>query len=182
MLKMYIYESHLQAKFAQYAYNQIIKSLRGLLNLSPLDDTVLRETLTLEVFYHAHSFLTHVANISKILAPAKNGERKEVLEELDLLGRDLEIHKARRLRNHLEHYDERLETWFKKSKVHNYADMNIVPRSAIRGIDPKDFLRNLDPNTLRFMFQAEDYELPKLKQEIDLIKERCERWIRANEP
>ncbi|NJE47332.1 hypothetical protein E3E35_07955 [Thermococcus sp. GR7] len=177
LLRMYIYELHLQARFAQYAYNQMIRSLCGLLNLSPQDDSALKETLRLEVFYNAHSFLTHVANISKILAPDKGRKRKEILEELGLLEKELEIHKARRLRNHLEHYDERLEKWFGESKAHNYADMNIMPRSAIVGIDPKDFLRNLDPETLHFMFQAEDYDLQKLKAEVDLIKERCEAWF-----
>jgi len=177
LLEMYIWELHLQARFAQYAYNQMIKSLCGLLNLSHRDDSALKETLMLEVFYNAHSFLTHVANISKILAPAKGRERKEVLEELGLVEKELEIHKARRLRNHLEHYDERLERWFRESKARNYVDLNIMPRSAIAGVDPKDFLRNLDPETLHFIFQAEEYDLRKLKAEVDLIKERCEAWF-----
>ncbi|NJE31165.1 hypothetical protein E3E38_08930 [Thermococcus sp. 18S1] len=113
----------------------------------------------------------------KYLNPKKEKKRKEILEELGLSEEELELHRALRLRNHLEHYDERLETWFKGSKAHNYADMNIVPRSAIVGIDPKDFLRNLDPETLHFIFQAEDYDLQKLKAEVDLIKERCEAWL-----
>jgi len=170
LIRAYIHELNLQAKFAQYAYNQMIENMR-----SPSEDSLFK------VFYHAHAFLIHVSNISKILEPEKGKKRKELFEELGLSEEELELHRARRLRNHLEHYDERLETWFKESKAHNYADMNIMPRSAIVGIDPKDFLRNLDPNTLRFMFQREDYELPKFKAEVDLIREKCERWIKAND-
>ena len=121
----------------------------------------------------------HSANISKIIWPSKEETRSEILEALGLPS-ELSL-RNRRLRNHLEHYDERLEEWYRESKYHIYVDLNLVPPNAIAGIDPRDMLRNLDPTTLRFLFRGEEYDLKRLYQEIDTIHKKATEWLQSHE-
>ena len=49
--------------------------------------------------------------------------------------------------------------------MHNFVDMNIIPKDAIKGIEPVDFFRNIDPNTLIFYFQGREYNLTEISRD-----------------
>jgi len=119
----------------------------------------LRTHNTRRVFYSAHAFLVAVGNISKILWPGAQHKRRG-----DELRRVLRVPvnspiKARDFRNFYEHYDERLDKWVASSKSKNLADMNIMGPNGIVGLDPEDFMRNLDPTNLNLTFRGDTYDL-----------------------
>jgi hypothetical protein len=71
------------------------------------------------------------------------------------------------LRNHLEHYDERLDRWYRNSARHNYADFIIGPRATtIVGLDDTDIFRFFDPETNEVVFWGEHYAIQPLVDEI----------------
>src|ERR1700731_1502834 len=51
------------------------------------------------------------------------------------------------LRNHLEHYDERLDKWFETSTSHNSIEV-IGPPNTVVGVADADIFRWFDPNSL----------------------------------
>ncbi|WP_229007426.1 hypothetical protein [Methylophilus sp. Leaf408] len=69
----------------------------------------------LEVWCSIQSILVAAGNVSKILWPSRKisiprGEALRALLSID----DQSLLSDRKLRNHFEHYDERIEDWFKK--------------------------------------------------------------------
>ena len=117
-------------------------------------------------FYSTHAFLVAVGNISKIFWPdrqtisnwpqaeARGEELRRVLQVSDS-----SPIRSREFRNHFEHYDERLEDWAASSIRRNIVDMNIMPAGKISGMEPGDFMRNLDPINLQLTFHGNIYDL-----------------------
>jgi hypothetical protein len=64
----------------------------------------------------------------------------------------------RRLRNHVEHFDERLDRWVRDFDGHAFFDMNII--TGATGFPEKAFLRVLDGDT--FKFHGESYNMTEL--------------------
>jgi hypothetical protein len=119
-----------------------------------------------EIFFHIHHFVVHVANIDKILDPKPSNPRLEILKDrVDLTDIDLKL--LRKLRNHLEHFDERLDTWVRNYDGRPFLDMNLV--TGTKGFPEKAFLRALDGDV--FKFQGESYDLNELYQQLLKIEE-----------
>ncbi len=70
--------------------------------------------------------------------------------------------KSRRLRDHLEHFDERLDDWRDSSTHHNFAQDNIGPVGALGGIDPNDVMRWYDPVTKTYRFRSEAFDIQEI--------------------
>jgi hypothetical protein len=70
----------------------------------------------------------------------------------------IDIASARTMRNHLEHFDERLDKWVANHQGYAFFDMNIATGSI--GFPYQFALRALDGDTLRFL--GEEYNLPEL--------------------
>ena len=95
--QIYIQEALTQIQFAKSSWVAFLE-LEG------------RKGKVLDVFLHLQHFLTHAAIVDKILDPKKDSERYRVMSgHVDLSRIDLKP--FRRLRNHLEHFDERLDKW-----------------------------------------------------------------------
>ncbi|NWB64550.1 hypothetical protein HX880_36890 [Pseudomonas sp. F1002] len=144
-----------------------------------------RRLHTKEYFRSVHSFLTHLSNISRLiwppaLSPKQNcfcGKPRameltcstcvarmrssEILKALNILEPE-HILKSRTLRDHLEHFDERIDNWMQTSKHQNFVQDNIGPLGAIKGSDQSDMMRNYDPRTGSFSFRGEIYSLVDL--------------------
>lgn len=155
VLDIFINEITTQCEFAQIA----IADLR----------TALHTRNTKRAFYSAYAFLIHVANLSKIFWPkGKYRDRGSELRRLLHVPVNSSI-KVREFRNHYEHYDERLEEWATRSKRKNIVDMSIMPSGAIAGIDPDDFMRNLDPTNLNLTFHGDRYDLLETESAVNDI-------------
>ena len=118
----------------------------------------------INVFLHLQHFLSHAAIVDKILDPKPGSDRYKILSNhIDLTGLDLKP--FRRLRNHLEHFDERLDKWVSEFHGNTFFDMNLV--TGTKGFPKKAFLRALDAHI--FKFHGEDYDLDQLHDTLAAI-------------
>jgi hypothetical protein len=120
-----------------------------------------------EVFFHLHHFVVHAANLDKLLDVEPSSDRAAILSgHLNLNGVDLKP--FRRLRNHLEHFDERLDQWVSKYYGQPFFDKNIV--TGATGFRQFPYLRALDGDV--FTFYGEDYPLTVLYEQLLEIESR----------
>ncbi|TNF09511.1 MAG: hypothetical protein EP323_00120 [Gammaproteobacteria bacterium] len=110
------------------------------------------------VFYHLHHFVLHVTNIDKVLFPSRNTFRDNILNSVQHSA-ELDLKDIRRLRNHLEHFDERLDRYVKNYHGQAFFDNNLV--TGTHGFPEEDYLRALDGNT--YKFYGEDFELNDIR-------------------
>lgn len=140
-----------------------------------------------EVFRNIHSFLTHASNVSRMFWPSyprreksESDERYEIRRSItDTRAKALRkeyslkennVLKNTSLRNHLEHYDERLDHWSQNSKGRNIATTNIGPLGSISpSSDPLDNMRQFDSGKNIYRFRGEDYDLQEIATAIDEI-------------
>jgi hypothetical protein len=71
------------------------------------------------------------------------------------------------LRNHLEHFDERLDMWIDRYDGHAFFDKNIV--TGATGLPDTAFLRALNGRT--FMFHGESYDLDEVHDTVTQVME-----------
>lgn len=151
--EIYLREAKTQAEFAKRSFAAFREAERS----SSVSD----------VFFHLHHFLVHATNIDRILDAKPGSERHSILAaHVDLSGVDLKP--FRRLRNHLEHFDERLDRWVREFEGHTFFDMNII--TSAKGFPEKAFLRALDGDTFRF--HGEDYSMIELHSAVIEIDHR----------
>jgi hypothetical protein len=74
----------------------------------------------------------------------------------------------RDLRNHLEHYEERLEVWHYLYCGNPVFDMNIVG-SNTKGVDYKKCLRLLNIDDDKYYLLGEEFDLKNLHETINTI-------------
>lgn len=114
------------------------------------------------------NLLTAAANIAKACwgAGGRLSEQRSELRE-SLIINDSSPLANTDLRNHLEHYDERLDRWYNNSVARNYADFIIGPReSTIVGLEETDIFRFFDPKTKEVIFWGERYAMEPLITEL----------------
>ena len=170
VLQRYLTEVINQYRFAVLSLEMLRKSL-DLHDLDIPDDKSVDDY----VFLYAHAFLTHVASISKLLWPEARTrqrrplaeERSEELRSILNISEDSPINN-RRLRNHFEHYDERLDEWASEERRY-YIDRIIAPIGTISGFDDKDYMRRFDPTTFQLFFHGESFDLLEAEKEIMII-------------
>ncbi|MBA3733997.1 MAG: hypothetical protein H0W90_02185 [Actinobacteria bacterium] len=122
---------------------------------------------TTQLWFAIQNMLTAAANVSK----ACWGQSGSLAKERKLLRKSIGISNKSPLRktgmrNNFEHYDERLDMWWEKSKQHNHADMNI---GAIGGLAAIDSFRELDPSTMEVIFWGRRYDLRGLVAEAERL-------------
>ncbi len=128
-----------------------------------------RQSDVAAVFQHLHHFLIHATNADKILDPKPTSERRRILDQaVNLDG--INLKPWRKLRNHLEHFDERLDAWIERyhAKSYPYFDQNIV--TGTKGFPQDAYLRALDGHI--FKFQGEDYDLDQLLVVLEQVVSR----------
>lgn len=112
-------------------------------------------------FINIQNALSATANISKALW----GQSGQLADQRRSLRESLGVEDdgplaSTDLRNHLDHYDERLDRWYQTSQHHNYVDFNIGV--TIAGVEQTDMFRNFDPTTGEVTFWGERYSMPRL--------------------
>src|SRR5450631_181903 len=152
--QVYIQEAQTQIEFAKSSWAAFL-GLEG------------RKGTVLDIFLHLQHFLTHAAIVDKILDPRKDSERHRLLaDHVDLSSIDLKP--FRKLRNHLEHFDERLDRWVSEYDGKPFFDMNLV--TGTKGYPNMAYLRALDGH--KYMFHGENYDLDYLYAALLEISER----------
>ena len=128
----------------------------------------------IETWGAIQSILIAAANVSKILWPPrkKSALRGETLRKL--LGVDARNPLSdRNFRNHFEHYDERIEDWFKEEGSAVYIDSRIDPFDSFWGSNPANFHRGYDPVTKTLTFRGESTDLAAILSALQEIREKC---------
>lgn len=91
---------------------------------------------SIEVWGAIQSILVATGNVSKILWPAKINENRGKMLRQMLDVKENNLLSAREFRNHFEHYDSRLEEFFKKQGdggIH-YEDLAMNPSMRVMGL------------------------------------------------
>lgn len=76
---------------------------------------------------------------------------------------------VRAVRDSLEHFDERIDTWFAESTSKNFLSEVVAPSGAIGGVDPSDYARHFDPVTKAVSVFARVQALDDLINEVEEI-------------
>jgi hypothetical protein len=118
------------------------------------------------VWIAIQNILAAAANISKALW----GQGGKFAKEREPLRASLQVDDTSPLRNvvmrnHFEHYDERLDRWWDSSKSHNHLDMSIMPAGAIQGLADIDMFRVFDPATADIVFWGQRFNVNEIVQE-----------------
>jgi hypothetical protein len=123
-------------------------------------------------FDAAEMLVHHAAAISRIFWPGRSIS-KEAQARADARGDALckalglaESHRvrSRHLRDHFEHFDERLDTWAEESKYRNIVRKLVGPRAAVAGeaIADGDIIRHFDPSTNVYAFRGKRFDIQAL--------------------
>lgn len=128
----------------------------------------------IEVWSSIQSILVAAGNVSKILWPqekkyAERGERLRALLEVS----EENVLSDRKFRNHFEHYDERIEKWFKRKSSAVYSDLAVDPLKSIWGNVPTNHHRKYDPLTQTLTFRGESFDLAAVLKELKEIRIKC---------
>lgn len=114
-------------------------------------------------------FVVGAGNVSKALwGDGRN--RKRVAPQRQTLRDSLDVDDSSplftvALRNHLEHYDERIDQWWAESTTRNHLDRMVGPPSMVVGLSDIDRFRVFDPAAASIIFWGQQYELQPLADE-----------------
>ncbi len=129
---------------------------------------------TIAIWSNVQQILVSSSNISKVFWPPnkKNNKRGRELRELLNVNDDNPLNN-RSLRNHFEHFDERIDKYFEYTDQGVYTDLEIIlpkPECAYMG-PPRN--RAYDPVNHIVMFRDEKLELLPIFNTLQDIKKRC---------
>ncbi|MFZ5802608.1 MAG: hypothetical protein ACOY3K_05820 [Candidatus Omnitrophota bacterium] len=131
----------------------------------------------IEVWSSIQSILVAAGNVSKILWPQKEyAARGERLRKLLKVTED-NLLSDRSLRNHFEHYDDRIEKWFKGKSSAVYSDLAIDPLKSMRRNFPTNHHRAYDPLTQTLTFRGESFDLAAVLKELKEIRIKCRDFV-----
>jgi hypothetical protein len=127
-------------------------------------------------FREAQVFLSHAAAISRILWPprAKDARARDRGEYLRTVLSVPDNHplRTRTLRDHLEHFDERLDQWCQETTHGGIIDLCIGPASSfVKGavVGRGDFLRVYEPDRKVFTFRGAEFNIQEIAMGVDSI-------------
>jgi hypothetical protein len=164
LLWMFQYQVKLQTEALLYAH-------LGLLDGGGFKDQASRESFK---WAQIQALLTAAANISKTLwgqGGSLAHKRAEIRESL--LVEDSSVLRKVRMRNNFDHFDERIEWWWDNSKAHNVSDLIIDPDPNAPTLDKGDMFRVYDSKTGNLVFWGEDFNLPEIVNEAQLLDARA---------
>lgn len=184
--RVYVGEIKKQCEFSLAAIRYLNDALQQISNreINPLE----RNFFQSEVFRQMHSLLTHASNVSRMFWPPMPKQKKNETDEnfekrllsIDKVVRgrvlkttfeidDSNPLKNRALRDHLEHYDERVDHWRNNSTHKNIVSDTIGPANTIVGPEATDIMRWFDPTRNIFMFRGEEYDIQSIATATDNI-------------
>jgi len=148
-----------QCKFVLIAANQ----LQHRISTKAYDDVFWREL---------QNFVVSAANISKLLwgqGGKLAGQRKPLRSSIKVT--DSSPLRPTKMRNHFEHFDNRLDTWWAEAESKGqyfYADKNIEAQDMSAKLEERPF-RGFDPSTGNLTFWGDTYNLKEIVQEVNRI-------------
>lgn len=135
-----------------------------LLAASELDAGVKAGDLT-RTFFAVQNLLNAAANTGKALWGQGGNLAAERQRLRDSLGvTEQSPLRSVVMRNHFEHFDERLDRWSAESKARNSADLMVGTR--IEAFDEIDRFRMYNPDTMEVAFWGQTFDLKVIVDEV----------------
>lgn len=158
---VYIGEIVLQSQIAERAANRL-----------PIDPAGFDH---IEVWCSIQSILVAAGNVSKILWSQSNNKSKARSKKLRkmLNIEDDNILSDRKFRNHFEHYDERIQTWFDSQSSGAYVDLAFNPFKPTPWGIPKFYHRAYNQVDRILSFRDETLDLKEVLNALEEIKLKC---------
>ena len=123
-----------------------------------------------QFWFAIQGILGAVGNVSKILWPQAKQSQERGRRLRTLLAVDENSCLApRTFRNHFEHFDERLESWFNQLGDQGFADSCIGPTNEFGGLDTAHYLRNYATDTQTMWFRGDSYALIPVLQAVEAL-------------
>ena len=156
-------------------------------NSIKLMNAILKKEVEGDLFQPALDLVHHAAAVSRIFWPP-GGRNKQSRMRAQKRGQNLRdilelpsghAVQDRSLRDHFEHFDERLDDWAETSKNRNIVQRFIGSRNDIGGdsIMDSDIIHHFDPSKNTFGFRGEHYDIQSLASGLDDIYQRTERKL-----
>ena len=123
--ELYEGEIDIQIQFAERAFGEFVRAR----DIGDVTGT----------YYHAHHFLVQSTNVAKLIDVESDHFRAQYLANLFNPHARPDMGEFRRLRNHLEHFDERLDVYAKNYRGQALFDMNLI--TGAQGFPRQDCLR-----------------------------------------
>lgn len=131
----------------------------------------------IEVWCSIQSILVAAGNVSKILWPSQKYKMRGKMLRTLLSVDDSNPLSDRNFRNHFEHYDERIEDWFKKNLSAVYTDSIIDPLESMRMFKSAKHHRAYDPLTKMLKFRGESLNFADLLSALEEIRHKCRPYV-----
>ena len=159
-----------------YLREVIIQSEYALIAEARMNE-LLKEGVPVLFFQAAQGFLSHAAAISRILWPPRKKDdrargRGEHLRAV-LSVTDNHPLRTRTLRDHLEHFDERLDQWSQETTHGAIIDLVIGPASSFIGgvaVGRGDFLRVYEQDRKVFTFRGDEFNIQELAAGVKTVR------------
>lgn len=168
-LDLYLQEIDTQLRFARRCYEDYLMAKED----GDIED----------IFLHIHHFVIHTTNVDKLLDKMLNSSQGIVSyllkQAVDLT--DIDFKSFKRLRNHLEHFEERLDAWFYLYVDGPILDMNLA-NSGTRGLPEERCLRLLKTDENVFVILGEQFDLNDLHHQVYLLSQRLSVLLEDSAP
>lgn len=129
-------------------------------------------------YYFLQSLLIALGNISKILWPIKKRNDKRGNELRTALNvKDDSALKDRDLRNLFEHFDEKMDEWFKADDRHGFSDRNVGSTEGVIVPSAIEPLRTFDPETWTLTCLGKEFKLRPAIQAVNELYEATQNQI-----
>lgn len=121
------------------------------------------------------TFITGAGNLAKLFwgQAGRHTVARTALRESLAVEDDSPL-KGVTLRNHFEHYDERIDRWWVESENHMYLDRHTGDLDSVNGFTDVEKFRVFDPIKDAVFFWGRQYDLRPLTEEIKRVLARAE--------
>lgn len=145
-------------------------------------DAALVKNYVSRTFAAAQLLLAAAAMISKLLwTKPKNKRGPDLRSKLQIEETSVSVLKNRKVRNGLEHFDERLDRYFSEGH-RNVIDQNIADRGRILvNGKPPMHLRLIDPTRKTISVLDDEVSLQELADAVADVTERAKDWLSTNQ-
>jgi len=149
---------------------QVADQCRGVLVATPPINAAVASGDQDTLWVSIQNLVTGSANISKALW----GQGHRYAKARERLRASLDVQDDSPLsdvsmRNHFEHYDERLDHWWATSANRNHLDRLIGPPSAVAGFTDEEMFRVFDPTTSDLVFWGQRFNVQAVVTEVERI-------------
>ena len=182
--RAFLMEIEHQCKFTINSFHDLVRSLQ--------DDYGKYSNIgefNFRIWASIQTIVTAYANISKILSPQSPQDKslkKEIEERGEYLKRKLSVANdspllSRDVRNHFEHFDERLHTWAKESGIfvhRNIASQGSIHISPDTNVSSKSYMASFDPNTVMLTFWGCEFNINDIISEVEVLLKNAQAELR----